>query len=187
MARSRASRRGKGFRAGGPTGICPRFRADPGRSGGASGKNFRANRFCAARALTGVARATAVKAIRPSGGPGQILGIPAAPPVTKTFVRRGSPRPAPECYEGHGGESDWAQRPPGRRRVGFATPGFSRKRSRHRGGGPFDVHNFRRRCGQYTKALYIRLETISLSTLLSKSQETCVVSNCEKSSCGARW
>jgi len=38
----------------------------------------------------------------------------------------------------------------------------------------------------YTKVLYIRLETISLSTLLSKSQETCVVRNCGKWVVGTR-
>ena len=38
----------------------------------------------------------------------------------------------------------------------------------------------------YTNVLYIRLETISLSTLLSKSQETCVVRNCGKWVVGTR-
>ena len=77
-----------------------------------------------------------MKAIGPSGGPGQILGIPAVPPV-KTFAPCGSARPVPECYEGHGeaigpsgprGGGAWVLRPRG-----------LVESDRIIGGGPFDV------------------------------------------------
>ena len=64
---------------------------------------------------------------------------PALRPV-QSFGPCSSARPEPESYEGHGCESDRAQRPRRGRAWVFTTPEGGQMRSRHRGGGPFDVH-----------------------------------------------